>query len=189
MSLEATSSQTVGPYLHIGLTWYTPTDLAPPGVSGERVTIEGRVTDARGAPVSDALVELWQANAEGRYAHPADEGKASIESNFRGWGRCPTDDNGMFAFATIKPGRVPGPAGTMQAPHISVTIFMRGLLKHLSTRIYFPGDPANAQDAVLNLVPPHRRGTLIANPAVGRDHTLTWNVVLQGSGETVFFDC
>ena len=189
MSLEATSSQTVGPYLHIGLTWYTPTDLAAPDVAGERLAIEGRVVDANGQPVSDAMIEVWQANAAGRYAHPADSGQPALDTKFRGWGRCPTNDNGGFRFATIKPGRVAGPDGRLQAPHINVTIFMRGLLKHLSTRIYFPGEPANAEDPVLGLVPLQRRGTLIAAPAAGRAGVVIWNVVLQGVGETVFFDC
>ena len=188
MSLEATSSQTVGPYLHIGLTWYTPTELAS-GMPGERVAIEGRITDANGAPVSDALVEIWQANAAGHYAHPADDLPSSLDPKLRLWGRCPTDASGAFGFTTIKPGRVPYPDGRLQAPHINVTIFMRGLLKHLSTRIYFPGDPANAQDPILERVPAQRRDTLIAATDPGRAGTLVWNVVLQGKGETVFFDC
>ena len=172
MSLQTTSSQTVGPYLHIGLTWYTPTDLAANGMPGERVAIEGRITDANGQPVNDALVEIWQANAAGHYAHPADDVASSLDPKVRLWGRCPTDETGAFKFTTIKPGRVPYPDGRLQAPHINVTIFMRGLLKHLSTRIYFPGDPANAQDPILQLVPAQRRETLIAAPAAGRADTL-----------------
>lgn len=189
MSLQTTSSQTVGPYLHIGLTWLVTKDLAPAGVAGERFTIEGRVLDGYGKPVNDALVELWQANAHGKYAHPDDRQDKQLEKGFQGFGRCPTDDDGRFRFVTIKPGRVPGPGGAMQAPHINVTVFMRGMLKHLVSRIYFPDDPANADDPVLKLVPADRRQTLIATRSGSDKTTLQWNVILQGNGETVFFDC
>ena len=185
MSLRATTSQTIGPYLRIGLEWMVIEDLAPAGVVGERVRIEGRVLDADGKPVNDAALELWQANSQGRYASPEDEGDAPLERGFRGYGRSLTDDAGAFRFRTIKPGRVPGPDGKLQAPHLLVTVFMRGLLKQLVTRIYFPDDPANADDPILALVPDDRRGTLIARR---RDDALEWNVVLQGKGETVFFD-
>jgi len=181
MSLQTTSSQTVGPYLHIGLTWLVTDNLVAPGVAGEPIRLAGRITDADGVPVNDALVEIWQANSHGRYAHPEDTG-------FQGFGRVPTDGNGAFRFTTIKPGRVPGPGGVPQAPHINVTIFMRGMLKHLITRIYFPDDPANAEDAVLNGVPAARRDTLIARPVAGEPRTLEFDVRLQGAGETVFFD-
>jgi protocatechuate 3,4-dioxygenase alpha subunit len=187
MSLRATTSQTVGPYLHIGLTWLITEDLAPAGVAGERVGIQGRVLDGDGRPVNDALVEIWQANAAGRYAHPLDRREEPLERGFRGFGRSATDDEGRFRFRTIKPGRVPGPSGRLQAPHIAVSVFMRGLLRQLVTRIYFPGDPANAEDPVLALVPPERRHTLIAKPA--GPGVLEWNVILQGADETVFFDC
>ena len=189
MSLQTTSSQTVGPYLHIGLTWLVTDNLAGPGVSGQPITLGGRIVDGDGAPVTDALVEIWQANSHGRYAHPEDRGTAPLEPGFRGFGRVPTDADGAFRFTTIKPGRVPGPDGTLQAPHINVTLFMRGMLKHLVTRIYFPDEPANAQDPVLASVPAARRGTLIAQPVAGNAHALAWNVRLQGEGETVFFDC
>jgi protocatechuate 3,4-dioxygenase, alpha subunit len=179
MSLQATTSQTVGPYLHIGLTWLITENLAPAGVAGERVSIEGRVIDGDGKPVNDALVEIWQANAEGKYG----------QEGFRGFGRSPTDEHGAFRFQTVKPGRVPGPGGTLQAPHIAANIFMRGQLKQLVTRIYFPDEPANAEDAVLVLVPQDRRGTLIARKAAGKPGALEWNVILQGRDETVFFDC
>jgi protocatechuate 3,4-dioxygenase alpha subunit len=179
MSLQATTSQTVGPFLHIGLTWLTIESLAPEGVSGERVSIAGRVIDGDGKPVNDALVEIWQANAEGKYG----------PKGFRGFGRSPTDEHGAFRFQTIKPGRVPGPGGTLQAPHIAANIFMRGQLRHLVTRLYFPDEPANAEDAVLALVPQDRRGTLIARKAAGKAGALEWNVILQGRDETVFFDC
>jgi len=179
MSLHATTSQTVGPYLHIGLTPMTIENLAPAGVAGERVSIEGKVVDGDGKPVNDALVEIWQANAEGRYG----------QKGFRGFGRSPTDDEGMFRFQTIKPGRVPGPGGKLQAPHIAANIFMRGQLKQLVSRIYFPDDPANAEDPVLALVPAERRATLIAKRAAAKPGALEWNVILQGRDETVFFDC
>lgn len=178
MSLHATTSQTVGPYLHIGLTWLIIEKLAAARVPGERVTIEGRVVDGDGKPVNDAAVEIWQADSRGRYG----------TKSFRGFGRSATDAKGMFRFQTIKPGRVPGPGGKLQAPHIAVNIFMRGQLKQLVTRIYFPGDVANGADPVLRLVPAERRGTLIANKK-GKAGALEWNVFLQGRDETVFFDC
>lgn len=187
MSLRATTSQTVGPYLHIGLTWLITEDLAPEGVAGERVRISGRVLDGDGRPVNDALVEIWQANAAGRYAHPLDQQPKPLEAKFRGFGRSATDGEGRFRFRTVKPGRVPGPGGRLQAPHIAVNVFMRGLLKQLVSRIYFPGEAANAEDPVLALVPPERRHTLIARAVAAGE--LEWNVVLQGEDETVFFDC
>jgi protocatechuate 3,4-dioxygenase alpha subunit len=186
MSLRGTTSQTIGPYLRIGLEWMQIEDLAPQGVAGERVRIEGRVFDAEGKPVNDAAVEIWQANSHGKYASPADAQDKPVETAFRGYGRSLTDEAGAFRFRTIKPGRVPGPGGRLQAPHIVVTIFMRGMLKQLLTRVYFPGDPANADDPVLGLVPADRRSTLIARKKA--DGVLEWNVVLQGKGETVFFD-
>ena len=186
MSLKTTPSQTVGPYLHIGLTWLVTDNLVGPGVTGDPITIEGRITDADGRPVDDALVEIWQANAHGRYDHPDDTRDLPLEPGFKGFGRVPTDASGAFRFTTIKPGPVPAPDGSMQAPHLNVTIFMRGMLKQLTTRIYFPDEPANADDRVLASVPSERRGTLIAKP-IGNGR-LQWNVVLQGDGETVFFE-
>lgn len=181
-----TSSQTVGPYLHIGMTWLVTEDLVGPGATGDPYVIEGRVVDADGAPVDDALVETWQANAFGRYDHPDDRRDLPLEPGFKGFGRVPTDSSGAFRFRTIKPGAVPAADGTMQAPHITVTVFMRGMLKQLRTRIYFPDERANATDPVLASVPEDRRETLIAK-SVGAGQ-LQWNVVLQGEGETVFFD-
>jgi protocatechuate 3,4-dioxygenase alpha subunit len=189
MSLQATSSQTIGPYLHIGLTWLVTDNLVGAGTSGERITVEGRIFDGNGKPVDDAIIEIWQANGHGRYAHPGDTQDKPLEPGFKGFGRVPTGDDGVFRFTTIKPGRVPAPGGGQQAPHLNVTIFMRGLVKHVITRIYFPGDPANAGDAVLQSVPAERRGTLVATPISGRTGALAWNVILQGKGETVFFDC
>ena len=176
MRLNATTSQTVGPYLHIGLTWLIIENLASARVAGERVSIRGRIVDGDGKPVNDALVEIWQADAAGKYGN----------RRFRGFGRSATDDKGAFRFRTIKPGRVPGPGGKLQAPHIAVNIFMRGQLKQLVSRIYFPGDAANAEDPVLSRVPPKRRATLVAKAL--KSGVLEWNVYLQGPKETVFFD-
>ena len=178
MSLQATTSQTVGPFLHIGLTWLITENLAPEGTTGKRISIEGRIVDGDGKPVNDAIVEIWQADAAGEYG----------TKDFRGFGRSATDDEGRFRFQTIKPGRVPGPGGKLQAPHIAVNVFMRGQLKQLVSRIYFPEEPANTEDAVLKLVPTARRGTLIAKRG-GKPGALEWNVILQGKDETVFFDC
>ena len=186
MSLRASTSQTIGPFLRIGLEWMQIEELAPRGVAGERVTIRGRVIDADGRPVNDAAVEIWQANSHGRYASPEDRQDKPLEPAFRGYGRSLTDEHGGFRFRTIKPGRVPGPDEKVQAPHLNVVIFMRGLLKQLMTRMYFPDDAANAADPVLTLVPAERRSTLIARKA--GDGTLEWNVILQGADETVFFD-
>ena len=178
MNLHATTSQTVGPYLHIGMTWLIIENLAPKDVAGERISIAGRVLDGDGKPVTDALLEIWQADAKGKYG----------ARGFRGFGRSATDAKGAFRFKTVKPGRVAGPGGGLQAPHIAVNLFMRGLLKQLVTRIYFPDDPANAADPVLALVPAARRATLLARRKAGRAGALEWNVVLQGRDETVFFD-
>jgi protocatechuate 3,4-dioxygenase alpha subunit len=186
MSLYATGNQTVGPYLHIGLAWLVTRDIAPPNSSGERVAIQGRLLDGDRKGVSDGLIEIWQANSHGKYAHPEDRQKKPLEPGFRGFGRVPTDAKGAFGFSTVKPGSVPGPAGREQAPHLVVSVFMRGLLKHLATRIYFPDEPANERDPILELVPPARRSTLTARrkgPGV-----VEWDVILQGEGETVFFD-
>lgn len=185
--LLASGSQTVGPYLHIGLTWLNTDRIARAGANGERVVIQGRLLDGDGVGVGDGLIEIWQANAAGKYAHPEDRQKKPMKNGFRGFGRIPTDAKGRFRFSTVKPGRVPGPGGKLQAPHLSVTVFMRGLLKQLSTRIYFPGDPANALDPVLKRVPAARRATLVAAKGKGKG-LLEWNIVLQGRDETVFFD-
>lgn len=182
MSLLATASQTVGPYVHIGFARLFNDNLAPEGVPGERVAVSGTIVDGAGQPMTDGIVEIWQADATGHYTHPESGGAAR---QFRGFGRVATDRTGTFRFTTVKPGRVPGPGGVLQAPHLSILIFSRGLLKHLSTRMYFPDEPANAEDAILKLVPAERRDTLVAR----RDgHGLAWNIVLQGRDETVFFD-
>jgi protocatechuate 3,4-dioxygenase alpha subunit len=186
--MHTTSSQTIGPYLHIGMTWLVDPVMAPEGVPGERVTVGGRITDADGKPVNDAMLEIWQADAQGKYAHPEDTRDLPVDPAFSGFGRVVTDDDGRFVFHTIKPGRVPGPGGQLQAPHLNVTIFMRGLLRQLVTRLYFPDEAANDADPVLAAVPARRRATLVAARGA-QPHMLTWDVVLQGERETVFFDC
>ena len=188
MSLIATTSQTVGPFFQIGLSKMYLNDLTRSGARGERIEIRGRILDGDGQPVPDAVVEIWQANSEGKYAHPDDPQDKHIDPLFQGFGRTPTEDQGLFQFRTIKPGSVPGPDGKMQAPHIAVSIFMRGLLKRLVTRIYFADVSANASDYILNLVDPSRRSTLIANASPNQPGILEWNVFLQGPNETVFFE-
>ena len=187
MIFHATPSQTVGPYSVIGCNRLETNELAGPGVSGEPMEIRGRVIDGDGAGVPDAMLEVWQANGAGKYAHPEDSQDKTIEPGFQGFGRIATDEKGGFRFSTIKPGPVPGPAGKAQAPHIVVSVFMRGLLRRLVTRIYFPDDAANQEDPILRYVEPARRTTLIAKKA-GVAGGLEWNVVLQGEHETVFFD-
>ena len=186
MSLYATANQTVGPYLHIGLDWLITRNIAPAGVKGERVAVQGRLVDGDGTGVSDGVIEIWQANSYGKYPHPEDRQNKPLEKNFRGFGRVATDAKGAFRFTTIKPGAVPGPDGHVQAPHLAITIFMRGMLRHLMTRMYFPDDGGNGADPILKLVPPARRATLIARKR-GKG-ALEWNVILQGRNETVFFD-
>jgi protocatechuate 3,4-dioxygenase, alpha subunit len=188
MKLKATTSQTVGPFFTIGFERLSKVDLAGPGISGERVAIAGRVVDGDGKPVPDALLEIWQANSHGKYAHPEDKQNKPVEQGFQGFGRIGVDENGGFQFTTVKPGAVPGPDGRMQAPHIAVSVFARGLLLRLVTRIYFPEEAGNAEDYVLNLVEPVRRGTLIARKA-SVEGAFEWNVILQGGDETVFFEC
>jgi protocatechuate 3,4-dioxygenase, alpha subunit len=188
VKLQATTSQTVGPFFTIGLTRLNKSDLVGTGVSGEKITIGGGVVDGDGQAVPDAMLEIWQANSYGKYTHPEDTQNKPLEPGFQGYGRVGVDDNGRFQFSTIKPGRVPGPDGKLQAPHIAVTVLARGLMLRLVTRIYFPEDAANADDYVLNLVEPARRATLIARKTAVAG-ALEWNVVLQGTDETVFFDC
>jgi protocatechuate 3,4-dioxygenase alpha subunit len=187
MSPHATTSQTVGPFFSIGLTRLSKADLIGAGVSGEKITIAGRVLDGEGKPVPDALLEIWQANCHGKYAHPEDTQNKPLEVGFQGYGRVSVDENGRFLFTTVKPGAVPGPDGKTQAPHIAVSVFARGLQLRLVTRIYFPEETSNSDDYVLNLVETARRGTLIARKAAVAG-AFEWNVILQGADETVFFD-
>ncbi len=186
MSLQATTSQTVGPFFKLGLQWLYCENLAAESVTGERVTIQGRVVDGNGTPVQDAMLEIWQANAHGKYAHPEDTQDKPLEPKFKGFGRVPVKPEGAFRFATIKPGAVPGPDGKEQAPHLLISLFMRGLLRRLVTRMYFPDEERNANDPILNLVEPSRRTTLVAKKTASG--ALEWNVFLQGPDETVFFD-
>lgn len=182
-------SQTVGPFFAFGLTPETgatfSNDLADASVAGERVRIQGRLTDGDGAPIGDAVIEIWQADAEGRYAHPRDP-RGGSNSSFTGFGRTAVDGDGAYSFATIKPGPVPGPGGVIQAPHISVSIFARGFLNRLHTRIYFADDAANAADPVLALLPDFARDTLIAKRET--DGIYRFDIRVQGERETVFFE-
>lgn len=191
-------SQTVGPFF---LDCLLRPDacrnvLIRPETAGERIRIEGRILDGDGLPVPDALIEIWQANSQGRYNHPADTRAADLlDPDFSGFGRSGTDEAGRYWFETIRPGAVPAGLGVerartrMQAPHISVMVFARGLLNHLTTRLYFADEPANEADPVLGLVPAERRGTLLARPESVDGRTLyRWDVILQGAGETAFFN-
>jgi protocatechuate 3,4-dioxygenase alpha subunit len=210
--LGQTPWQTVGPFFHYGLPWKGAADLVAgegelgarpdlipqghyllgPGDSertpaqGEVIEIEGRVYDADGEPIADALVEIWQANPHGRYASDGDlREDLPLDPNFIGFGRSSTSVDGVFRFRTLKPGRVPGPGDTLQAPHIAVGVFGRGLLKRLVTRIYFADEASNAEDPILALAPAGRRETLIAR----RDGDVwRFDIRLQGDGETVFFE-
>jgi protocatechuate 3,4-dioxygenase alpha subunit len=186
--LGLAASQTVGPFFQIGLGDLYQTDLTVPGLAGTVITVSGKILDADQLPVPDALVEVWQANSFGKYAHPDDYQDKPSDSGFIGFGRCPTDAEGAFQFRTIKPGPVPASIGAPQAPHINVSIFMRGLLNRLVTRIYFSDDERNSGDEVLGLVDPARRSTLFARPDPVVPGAYRWDVILQGARETVFFD-
>jgi protocatechuate 3,4-dioxygenase alpha subunit len=191
MRLIPTASQTAGPFFSIGLARPEWSDLTQGGkAAGERIRIEGRVLDGDG-PVADALVEIWQANTAGRYAHDEDRQAKPLDPHFRGFGRSATDKEGRFRFLTVRPGAVPGCGNTLQAPHISVAVFARGLLKQVTTRLYFPGEALNKSDPVLGLVEDERRrATLVAADAgeVESMRLYRFDIVLQGERETVFFD-
>ncbi len=205
-----TPSQTVGPFFHYGLPWKGGADLvgqsdmgarpdlipdghyllnlSPPkgAVTGEVIEISGRVLDGDGQPVPDALLEIWQANASGRYASVDDAREdVALDPNFIGFGRASTSAEGEYRFRTIRPGRTPGPGNSLQAPHIAVGVLGRGLIKRLCTRLYFEDGEGNADDPILALVPDRRRQTLIAQKIEGG---YRFDVVLQGEQETVFFD-
>ena len=200
--LRETASQTAGPYVHIGLA---PKQagfdifeknfsnvLAGPDTKGERIRIEGRVIAGSGTPVREVLIEIWQANAAGRYHHPADRQDKDIDDSFRGWGRgCSDFDSGVYTFDTIKPGPVEGRNGRVMAPHVNFWIVARGINVGLNTRMYFSDEAtANAQDPVLNMIEWEvRRKTLIAERSE-RDGQVVYrfDIVVQGDGETVFFD-
>ena len=187
--MEHTPFQTVGPFFHIGLTDpRSVAQIAGPNVRGERVKLLCTVRDRDQQPITDAMLEIWQANADGKYNHPDDRQDKPVDSSFRGFGRLATDPQGVCLFETIKPGRVPANDGGWQAPHLNVMVFARGLLRRMPTRIYFAGDPANDDDPVLALVPKDRRATLLAQPAPGEPGTWRFDVNLGGAQETVFFD-
>ncbi len=200
--LKETASQTAGPYVHIGLIPHMAgfdifqnnfgNVLVGADTKGERITIEGRVIDGTGVPVSDALLEIWQANADGRYNHAADRQKGALDPDFRGWGRTGAEfKTGLYTFETIKPGAVTGRHKRMMAPHINFWIVARGINIGLHTRMYFSDEQAaNEADPVLNLIEQKtRRSTLIANRSErGGNVVYTFDIVLQGDGETVFFD-
>ena len=201
--LQETPSQTAGPYVHIGLiprqagfdifTNDFSNVLAGPDTKGERIRLEGRVLDGLGAPCRDILLEIWQANAAGRYNHPADTQDRPLDASFRGWGRAGTDfETGIWAFETIKPGPVIGRRGhDDMAPHVNLWLASRGMNIGLATRIYFADEAAlNADDPVLRMIEPAvRRETLLARREE-RDGVAVYvvDLRLQGDRETVFFD-
>ena len=192
-----TPSQTVGPCYAYALTPanydFRPVfgnDLTGPDVPGTRIKIEGRIFDGAGAGVPDAMVEIWQADAAGTYAHGM-AGGATPNTGFKGFGRTEPDKDGGYSFTTVKPGRTVGADGTLQAPHIGVTLFARGMLLHLYTRIYFSDEASNVQDQVLNLVPEDRRGTLVAHKIAEGRYRFDMRIQGEGdagAGETVFFE-
>ena len=185
MIFPTTPSQTVGPYFAIGLPWPEGPHAVTPDTPGA-ITITGRVFDGAGQPVPDALIEIWQADPDGRFADLHGHGGRSELAGFRGFARYGEEDgDGRFELVTVKPGPVPGVDGAPQAPHIAVSVFARGMLHRCVTRIYF-GDEAqaNAQDPVLARVPADRRETLVAQPTSGG---YIFDIRLQGAGETVFF--
>jgi protocatechuate 3,4-dioxygenase, alpha subunit len=190
MDLVPTPSQTVGPFFHFCLT----TDkcsverIASPETKGERMRLTIRVLDGDGVGLNDSMIEIWQANAEGKYNHPDDTQAKPVDPCFHGFGRMGTSEDGLCEFETIKPGQVPGPGNVPQAPHLNVAVFARGMLKQLYTRIYFAADPGNQEDPVLALVPPERRETLMAHPDPARSNRWRFDLRLQGGDETVFFD-
>jgi protocatechuate 3,4-dioxygenase alpha subunit len=177
VQLIPTASQTAGPFLHLGFDALCNDVVLSPKDEPSGVDIRGRVIDGDGQPVPDAALEIWQASPDGRYA----------SDDSRGFGRVYTDDSGRFRIATVLPGAVPGADGSTQAPHLVVMLFMRGLLRHLTTRLYFADEPSNESDAILARVPAERRATLVARPAA-TPGAFEWDVVLQGDGETVFFE-
>ena len=187
MTPGLTPSQTVGPFLAIGLPWPDGPFVVPEGTEGA-ITISGRVCDGAGDPVPDALVETWQADPDGRFAHP-DDPRGAADRGFRGVGRCPTGPDGSYRIVTLKPGGLPSPGGGTEAPHLNVSVFARGLLDRVVTRVYFPDEaPANAADPVLaSIGDPALVATLVARPDPDMAR-LRFDIHLQGDQETVFFD-
>ena len=207
--------QTTGPFFHFGLAWKggadltgdsqlgSRPDLSVPGhdvlaehhdtsrrlAKGRKIELAGQVWDNTGAPATDTLIEIWQADASGRYAHPEDKrNDVPLDSNFIGFGRCASDKQGRFHFRTVRPGRVPGPGNTLQAPHIALGMVGPGILKRLATRVYFSDAPENAEDPILALVPEERRATLIASPDPSGSNIYRFDIHLGGPRETVFFE-
>lgn len=188
--LKQTGSQTVGPFFSIGLIKGGENLLVQERTAGQRIYITGKVLDGDGQPVNDALVEIWQADAQGIYNHPADPRREQADPHFQGFGRCGSDDDGNFSFKTIKPGPVPFNSERDQAPHLNVRVFSRGMLLHAVTRLYFSDEAANASDPVLNSIDDReRRKTLIAirDDSEGTP-TYRFDIHLQGERETVFFE-
>jgi protocatechuate 3,4-dioxygenase alpha subunit len=189
MSAGLTPSQTVGPFLAIGLTWEDGPYVVPAGAP-DAITIIGQVLDGAGEGVPDGLVETWQAGPDGRFAHPGDPRGAAGDGGFRGFGRSATDAEGWYRIVTRKPGALPCPGGGTEAPHLDVSVFARGLLDRVVTRLYFPDEAdANAADPVLCALPDRSRAaTLIARADPECPAQLRFDIRLQGDGETVFFD-
>jgi protocatechuate 3,4-dioxygenase, alpha subunit len=186
--LRGLPSQTVGPFFHFSLTANADLGrLVTEKTKGERIRLRFRLLDGDGRPVPDGMIEIWQADASGKYSHPADPQKRDSDPSFRGFGRLATDAEGACAFETIRPGRVADGQGSTQAPHINVSVFARGLLARLCTRVYFEGDAAQGADPVLALVPEKRRQTLVAKRGAAPGEWV-FDIHLQGAEETVFFD-
>ena len=187
--MKQTPSQTVGPFYSIGLTDRAMNTLVRESTQGQRIRIEGQVIDGDGKPVPDAMIEIWQANVAGRYNHPDDKQEKPLDQSFTGWGRSGTGPSGSYFFETIKPGPVPASAESVQAPHINMIVFARGMLVHAFTRIYFSDEPANETDPVLNSIEKERRQTLIAARHEENGKTIyRFDIRIQGRDETVFFD-
>jgi protocatechuate 3,4-dioxygenase, alpha subunit len=187
---KQTPSQTVGPFYAIGLTRQPMNVMATDSTPGQRIRIEGQVFDGDGVAIPDVMVEIWQANSYGRYNHPDDKQEKPLDPTFIGWGRSATDEQCFYSFETIKPGPVPGNDDSVQAPHVNVVIFARGMLVHAFTRIYFSDEPMNETDQVLKSIKNKaRRSTLIAQRAERDSETVyRFDIRLQGGNETVFFD-
>lgn len=193
MTAPQTPSQTVGPFFSIILARdEAEAVVAGPDVPGERIVLRGRLLDGAGDPVEDGLLELWQANGAGRYRHPLDRRiDVPLHDGFTGFGRAETDfDTGGWSFTTVRPGPVPGPDGTQQAPHVNLVVQARGMLNPAWTRVYFGDEQAaNEADPVLQRVPAERRPTMVAQPVDGDGPaTFALDLWLQGADETVFLD-